>query len=252
MAYSQNGLSNSYPQKDFSKWTKSELILNNGIVQRIIKLPSDTGSFLTTSYGPVIGKFHYFSPQNIDFQFEIDGRIYSGKTNWNLVQIRTITDDLQGNGAAVILQSTDKKIELTVNFLMYPGLPVVRKYLAVKNISKEEISLESVDVEKLNFANYYPSTYSWIYGDYGRRKSIGPYEGNMQDALLIIHDSDKEAGIIVGNEASGVLKRTSVFWNAQDLCTGLTHKDARFPFRKWIKTGESFETPKVFTMVLRS
>lgn len=249
MAYSQNGLSNSYPQKDFSKWTKSELILNNGIVQRTIKLPSDTGSFLTTSYGPVIGKFHYFSPQNIDFQFEIDGRIYSGKTNWNLVQIRTITDDLQGNGAAVILQSTDKKIELTVNFLMYPGLPVVRKYLAVKNISKEEISLESVDVEKLNFANYYPSTYSWIYGDYGRRRSIGPYEGNMQDALLIIHDSDKEAGIIVGNEASGVLKRTSVFWNAQDLCTGLTHKDARFPFRKWIKTGESFETPKVFTMV---
>lgn len=248
-SYSQNVLSNSHQENTFSRWTKSELVLNNGIVQRIIKLPGDTGSFVTNSYRPVYGTFHYFSTRNIDFQFEIDGRTYSGNTNWNLIQIKTITDDLQGNGAAVILQSTDKKIELTVNFLMYPGLPIVRKYLVVKNISKEEISLESVDVEKFNFPSAYPSTYSWIYSDYGRRKSIGPYEGNMQDALFILHDPDRESGIVVGNEASGVLKRTSFFWNAQELCTGLTHKDARFPFRKWIKTGESFETPKVFTMV---
>jgi alpha-galactosidase len=249
MAYSQTGFVNLNHEKVFSKWSNSELVLNNGIVQRIIKIPNNTGSFITTSYGPIMGKFHYFLPENIDFQFEVDGFIYSGKSNWNLVHIKMITDDLQGNGAAVILQSIDNKIELTVNYLMYPGLPVIRKYLSVKNLSNEEISLESVDVEKLNFANSYPSTYSWIFSDYARRKSIGPYEGNMQDALVVIHDSDKEAGIIVGNEASGVLKRTSVFWNAQDICIGLTHKDARFPFRKWIKTGESFETPKVFSMV---
>ena len=30
---------------------------------------------------------------------------------------------------------------------------------------------------------------------------------------------------------------------------GLTHKNAPFPFRKWIEKGESFETPQVFTMV---
>ena len=29
----------------------------------------------------------------------------------------------------------------------------------------------------------------------------------------------------------------------------MTHKDARYPFRKYIKQGESFETPQVFTMV---
>jgi alpha-galactosidase len=249
MAHSQGGSSNVYPQKNFSKWTRSELVLNNGIVQRVIKLPGDTGNFITTLYSPVEGKYHYFSTENIDFQFEIDGMVYSGKSNWNLVHINNITDDRQGNGAAVILRSTDEKIELTVNFLLYPGLPVVRKYLTLKNLGKEEISLESVDVEKFKFANYYPPTYSWIFSDYGRRKSIGPYEGNMQDALINIYDSDKEAGIIVGNEASGVMKRTSVFWNAPELCSGLTHKNARFPFRTWIKAGESFETPKVFTLV---
>jgi alpha-galactosidase len=30
---------------------------------------------------------------------------------------------------------------------------------------------------------------------------------------------------------------------------GLTHKNSLFPFRKWIVKGESFETPKVFSMV---
>lgn len=60
---------------------------------------------------------------------------------------------------------------------------------------------------------------------------------------------DWESGIVIGNEASGVMKRTSVFWEAPEICSGLTHKNAPFPFRKWIKPQESFETPQVFTIV---
>ena len=33
-----------------AKWTKTELMLNNGIVQRTIKLPSPEGNFITSSY----------------------------------------------------------------------------------------------------------------------------------------------------------------------------------------------------------
>ncbi|MDZ7604350.1 MAG: glycoside hydrolase family 36 protein [Cyclobacteriaceae bacterium] len=45
------------------------------------------------------------------------------------------------------------------------------------------------------------------------------------------------------------MKRTSAFWDADEICSGLTNKNARYPFRKWIKPQESFETPEVFTMV---
>lgn len=233
----------------FAKWTKTELTLDNGIVQRVIKLPAEKGNFITTSYKPVSGEFKYFMPENTDFQFEINGTVYSGKTNWSLVGVKAITDALQGDGAAVTLQSEDKKIELTVKYLLYPGLPVVRKSLAIKNLDSSEVSLESVDVEKFNVSGYYATTFSWIYSNYGRRKTIGPYEGNMQDALVIVHNMNWEAGIVIGNEATGVLKRTSVFWDAPEICSGLTHKTARYPFRKWIQPGESFETPQVFTMV---
>ena len=233
----------------FAKWTKTELTLNNGLVQRVIQLPAAEGQFLTTSYKPITGEFKYFQPSNTDFQFEVNGISYSGNSNWSLVDIKTIGDELQGDGAAVTLQSSDNKIELTLKFLLYPNLPVIRKSLVIKNLGAEEVALESVDVEKFNVTSYYATTFSWIYSDYGRRKSIGPYEGNMQDALVIVHNMDWESGIVIGNEASGVLKRTSVFWDAPEICSGLTHKEARFPFRKWIKSGESFETPQVFTMV---
>jgi len=233
----------------FAKWTKTELTLNNGVVQRIIKLPAAEGQFLTTSYKPVTGDFNYFLPENSDFQFEVNGVIYSGKSNWSLIDVKTHADKLKGDGAAVTLQSSDKKIELKLQFLLYPDLPVIRKNLVVKNLTNSEVALESVDIEKFGTTHYWTSTFSWIYSDYGRRKSIGPFEGNLQDALVIVHNMNWEAGIVIGNEASGVLKRTSLFWDAPEITTGLTHKNARFPFRKWIQPGESFETPQVFTMV---
>jgi alpha-galactosidase len=96
---------------------------------------------------------------------------------------------------------------------------------------------------------YFPVTFSWIYHDYGRRRFIGPYDGNKQDALIIVHDMNREQGIVLGNEATGVMKHTSVFYEAQDIRLGLTHKNSLFPFRKWIKKDETFETPMVFTMV---
>ena len=233
----------------FAKWTKTELVLCNGVVRRIIKLPSDGGRFLTVSYHPVNGDYNSLSDTCTDFQFEVNDMIYSGRGLWQLINIQVITDDNEGSGAAVKIISQDKKVELTLKYLMYPNSPAIRKSLVVKNLSGKTVRLESVDIEKLEVPAYYPVTYSWIYHDYGRRRYIGPYDGGKQDALIIVHDMNREQGIVLGNEATGVMKHTSVFYEAQDICLGLTHKNSLFPFRKWINNGESFETPQVFTMV---
>lgn len=111
----------------FAKWTNTELTLNNGVVSRIIKLPVVEDSFLTTSYKPVSGEFKFFQKQNEDFQFEVNGIIYSGKGKWTLLGINPLKDERQGDGVAVVLLSEDKKLQLTVKFLLYPNLPVIRK-----------------------------------------------------------------------------------------------------------------------------
>ncbi|MFA5818415.1 MAG: alpha-galactosidase [Bacteroidales bacterium] len=233
----------------FATWSKTELTLNNGIVQRTIKLPVDEANFITTLYKPVNGDFNYFLQTNTDFQFEVNDIVYSGKGNWSLTDIQPISDSKEGNGAAVKLISQDKKIELILKYLLYPNSPAIRKSLIVKNLTDQAVKLESVDVEKFEVVGYYPVTFSWIYHDYGRRRYIGPYEGGKQDALIIVHNMNWEQGIVIGNEATGVMKHTSVFWEAPEICVGLTHKNALYPFRKWIEKGESFETPQVFTMV---
>ncbi len=233
----------------FARWDASGLILNNGIVQRIIRLPADGGKFTTTTYKPVKGEFNYFGTDHADFQFELNGLTYSGESRWKLMNISSYSDSLEGDGAAVTLRSADGQAEVIVNYLMYPELPLVRKSLVIKNVGNSEMALESVDVEKLSIPGYQQATFSWIYTDYGRRKSLGPYKGNMHDALVVVHHRDWNSGIVVGNEATGVLKRTTVYWETPEIVSGLTHSDDRFPFRKWLNPGESFQTPEVFTLV---
>ena len=81
----------------FARWTKTELVLDNGIVQRTIKLPSPEGSFITSSYKPVNGEFNYFLKANTDFQFEVNDVVYSGKGTWKISDIKIITDTKDGN-----------------------------------------------------------------------------------------------------------------------------------------------------------
>ncbi len=233
----------------FASWTKAELKLNNGIVERLIRLPADKGRFVTTAYKPVAGEFYYFIDSSTDFRFEANNKIYSGKNKWLFKKIERYGDTRGGDGAAIQLISEDRRIELTIQFLLYPGSPAIRKNLHIKNLTQQTIQLESVDIEKFDVAEYSPTTFSWICHDYGRRRSLGPYQGNMQDALIIVHNSEWKQGIVIGNEASGAMKHTSVFWDERSIVSGLTHKDGRFPFRKYIRKGESFTTPEVFTMV---
>ncbi|TCC88805.1 alpha-galactosidase [Pedobacter frigiditerrae] len=236
-------------QTSYATWTKKAIELNNGLVRRIIKLPEEKGNFLTTSYAPLNQEFKYFKKTNPDFQFEVNDKIYTGTDSWGLRDIKTFTDTRQGNGAAVKLLSEDKKIELTIQFLLYPNLPLIRKNLIIKNLTEQSVRLESVDVEKFEVVDYYGPTFSWIFHDYGRRRFIGPYKGNMQDALVTVHNSDWKQGIVIGNEASGVIKHTSVFWQEPTIVSGLSHKNDRFPFRRNLSKGESFSSPQVFTIV---
>ena len=44
----------------YASWTKQELKLNNGIVERVITLPGVKGKFSTILYKPVVGSFEFF------------------------------------------------------------------------------------------------------------------------------------------------------------------------------------------------
>ncbi|HTL08979.1 MAG TPA: hypothetical protein VL307_11995, partial [Chitinophagaceae bacterium] len=212
----------THAQTEFAHWNKAQLVLDNGIVHREIALPQDSGQYGTSLYRTTDTANGFFDAHSPDFSFTLNQQSYAGAGHWLLLGIERCHDSLQGSGATVQLQSADKKLQLYINYLLYPGLPVIRKSLRIQNLGQDTVALEAVNVEQLSLTKYFPNTYSWVFSDYGRRRSPGAYESNKQDALVILHNPSWQQGIVMGNEAPGVMKRTSVFWEAPEICIGLT------------------------------
>lgn len=225
------------------------LTISNAWFERKTALPGQKGSFLLRSYCPRNAKFAFFEEESEDFAFCVDGVKLSGNNEWLLEEVCAETGDPAGEGVKVTLFQEGYGIRVHITYIWYPDLPFVRKRLQIKNESGKRICLESVDVESFAIREYAPTTFSWIYADYGRRRQLGPYRGTMQDSLVLIHHPEWESGIVLGNEAPGVLKGLSAWSRGRSVTLGLTHTDEAYPFRNYLNPGESFTSPDVFTGV---
>ncbi len=99
-------------------------------------------------------------------------------------------------------------------------------------------------LKSLNLNLDYVST--WVYHNYARMKHLGTYIGNWDDPVVVIHNTTLHSGLALGNEAPGVLKRTAFHTTDRNADIGLTHPGQDFPFRKWLKPGEIWESPGTF------
>ena len=87
--------------------------------------------------------------------------------------------------------------------------------------------------------------------NYARMKHIGRYTGNWHDPVVVLHHQSDRMGMAVGNEAPGILKRTTYHTADNNIEAGLTHPGQDFPFRKWLGPGESWESPRTFICLYR-
>lgn len=226
-----------------------ELVLTNGLFVRKTELPEKRGMYCLQEYRPLSGEFPFFEQDGEEFSFVLNGITYSGSTGWRMESLKEAPGSEQGEGVTVVLEALAAPVKVEITYIWYPDLPFVRKRLVIHNETQGEQCLESVDVEQFPVNEYSVPTFSWIYSDYGRKKSIGPYLGTLQDSLTVVHNPDWECGIVLGNEAPGVLKGVSVWSRGRKITLGLTHKDEDFPFRKYLRAGENFTAPDVFTGV---
>ena len=187
-------------------------------------------------------------PRSKEFRVRIDDLIYTGEKGWKVKEVDHIMDDNQGEGVLLILEGLEEEnigIELGISYMLYPGLPLIRKRISITNHRNKEIKVEGLDVEHLNLPWW--ETHNVVLADFGRQKRLGPYTGDWYDPVLASHNMTGRSGIIIGNETPGVLKRTTVMTDGMSLTTGLTHPDQTYPFRRWLSPSESWESPYVFT-----
>jgi alpha-galactosidase len=233
----------SVSQKSY-KFSDNCLNIDNGSINRIINCSNDS-VFSEGIYLQGVER-NFLQPRSADFQFILNDRKINGYTGWKVISCNPFSDEYNGNGAVLKLtgKGPAEGIEISVSYLTYPGLPLIRKWITFKNISSSDIKLEAVDIESLNLNLDYVST--WVYHNYARMKHLGTYIGNWDDPVVVIHNTALHSGVALGNEAPGVLKRTTFHTTDRNAEVGLTHPGQDFPFRKWLKSGESWESPRTF------
>ena len=222
-----------------------QAILDNGIIRREISLTD--GHIIGKSYSLLTGKENFIRNNAPEFSLMINDDTYSGFDDWKNIHQRDTTDTNGGKGIIISFSKPDQGIAIELMYMSYPQMPAVRKSLSVINIGKVDLKVEAVDVEDIPLNQSVIE--SWVMRQYARYKWLGPYTGNWDDPLIVVHDISGTKGIAVGNEALGVLKRTTVFMDGISLTAGLTHPEQDYGFRKWLRTGERWTSPCIFTVL---
>jgi len=239
-------LANAQP---FASVSGKTLTLDNGFVKRVIQIDTDGKGIVNKSYMLTAGKEDFLSEGSVDFYFEANGKSFTGLDNWKLVSVDIIKEENKGSGAKIVLEQPSINLKIGITYLLYPGIPVIRKKISFLNTGKQDIKLESLDIESIHFGFTSTGTECWVMNDYARQKSLGQFIGNAYDPVVVVHEVSRHRGMVLGNEAPGVMKRTAVFMKPHQLTTGLTHADQNFGFRQWLKPGETWESTWVFTTI---
>jgi alpha-galactosidase len=232
--------------QDYYVKSGNEIVLQNGSIVKVIRLSGD--SIYSTRLSDPANSVNYISTSR-EFSLLVNDKPVNGYTGWKLVSAKKIIDDRGGNGVSILLKGNNEwnDLQVELNYLLYPGLPVIRKWLGFINSGRQDFKLEALNIEDMQTTISQISAN--IYNNYGRMKTLGRYIGNWDDPVLVVHDVTRRMGIAAGNEAPGVIKRTAFNTVSDNLEVGMTHPGQDFPFRKWLMPGEKWESPKTFLAV---
>ncbi|MGQ1910740.1 glycoside hydrolase family 36 protein [Marinifilum sp. RC60d5] len=232
------------------------LVLDNGVIHREINLSED-GKFTTSTYKLLkedeefIQSFKNFNKKDADkfsvtnsdeFAFKLNDKELTGLSGWEYEKYEKVE-----NGIKLFLNSTKADLQVGITYLIYPELPIIRKKIEFTNTGDSTIKIESLDVERFKTSIGGVGTTTWIMHDYGRQMHRGQFVGNWYDPTVVIHNHKYRKGLVLGNEAPGVMKRTSAFETPSLLSIGLTHIEQNFGFRKWIEPNQTWESTWVFS-----
>lgn len=233
----------------YSSWDGEKLILDNGSIQRVLLWDQGKGSFTTKSFQPATATESFTREDSKEFHFLLNGEIITGNNRWKVISYNPVSDENGGQGCIIILsgdEDINRNLEISITYMLYPDLPLIRKMISLRNKGEMDFSIEALDVEhlKLNWSD----THCWTLKDYGRYRHLGPYVGDWHDAVVTVHNVRREKGMVLGNEAPGVTKRTTTFLDDRpgSVTIGLTHPEQDYPFRKWLVPDEQWESPYAF------
>ena len=217
------------------------LLLDNGLVSRQLRFAGDSAYSTSLRLASDSTSFILASPE---FSFSVNGEPTDGYDGWVLEGEEPLSDTTGGQGVTVTLDQLDGPLRVQLHYLLYPELPILRKWITLTNTGGEDLAIEQLNIESLN--TVLDRTHAYVYHQYARMKQLGRFVGDWNDPLVVVHHAQQRRGMALGNEAIGVVKRTAFHTTRNNVEIGMTHAGQDFPFRKWLAPGESWTSYRTF------
>jgi len=184
-----------------------------------------------------------------EFSFSINKqKVYPGSNNNFFEYLDHEIKHLDDRSQLIIhlvgrINAPAKNVDVQIFYEIYSDLAAVRKWLVIKNIGDKELMIEDLFWEDVNIDPGY-NTGVDIFKEYGRSWTKPPYIGGKDDPAILIKNNN--INIILGNEAPGIMKYTSVYRKGKEIKIGFNPSDHYYPFRKNLSKNKSFKTPESF------
>lgn len=243
---------------------ESTIMLKNAFFERVLKADVNNHAFYTASFTNLQTGVDNILEGSPEFSFKANGNVVSGGIGQGMVdyQSHQITENTIGSKTLEVqLKGKSKShadgLSIHLFYEIYPDLPVVRKWLSIENNSTNETVITNLEWESINYEIAPPfwipniCTFADVYAQYGQSVHKPPYIGRTDDAALLVYDYEKRYGLMVGNEAPAIMKRTSVYSDSTRISIGMGFENEDFPFKKYLKSGEVFTSPKGFLIPVK-
>lgn len=231
--------------------------LGNEKFRRVFRIDEVNHAFYTNSFKNELSGVDWCRPGSDEFAVAVDDQLVTAGASSKMFRyashhVRTATAadgpktlqvDLDGmNGTAAA------SLRVRLFYQIYPHLAVVRKWLEIENLGRRERKLSGLEWERVNLAaGWNPKAV--VYSDYGHTMKPVPFLGGPEDPAVLLYFWDKAEGLVVGNEAPSVMKRTMVTGDDSRVSIAMNSDGSDLPFRKYLKPGEVFQSPKGFIVL---
>ena len=222
------------------------LYLGNSKIERRFHLNANGNAPQTSHYFHKSSRRNYVSVTCDEFKFRVGEIAFAANTDTlkyqshkirrSIAESRHLTVELEYSGAP-----GDTICFVKIHYEVYPNLPIIRKWITFENLTDSAFFVEDIIVESLSMP---PDSRAQL-------QAIGNRPGLSVDsqAVVVVHDVGGDGGIIVGNEAPGILKHYNFPSGDTEIEVGLLPTSAINGFEIHVPSGAVVATPKIWTLL---
>ena len=130
---------------------------------------------------------------------------------------------------------------VNIHYEVYPNLPIIRKWITFENLTDSAFFVEDIIIESLSLPAESTAQF----------QAIGNRPGLLVDSqpVVVVHDVGGDGGIVLGNEAPGILKYYNLLSGDTGIEVGLSPTSAINGFEIRVPPNTLVSTPKIWTML---